>query len=109
MLSLLSLLYQSGTSAPLPLVTAFIARAYLAGWSLLKSRLGSMVGLNPQCSHPVETIMINAHSNQRKALSSEQMEVYWVDNFLFEGWVWMDLTMILPFAFNAVETVVQAY
>ena len=48
-------------SAPLPLVATFIAGAYLingsSGWveltQLLRAGPRFLVGLNPQCSHPV--------------------------------------------------------
>ena len=97
MLILLSLLNQSGMSAPLPLVTTFRAVAYKIngsfGWveytQLLGSGLGSMVGLNLQCSCPVEMIEFNAHNNQRNALNSAQMKVYFVDKFSSSvcGWI----------------------
>ena len=76
MLLLLSLLYQSGTSAPLRLVTTSVAGAHWIinsfRWveftQLLRAGLGSTVGLNPQHSHPVGTIKLNAHINQRQVL-----------------------------------------
>ena len=58
LLLLLSLLYQSSTSAPLPLVPTFTVGGSL-GWveltQLLRAGLRSLLGLKPRCSHPVGT------------------------------------------------------
>ena len=75
MILLLNLLYQSGKNVPLPLVAAYYINgsfSWVEFTQLLRAGLGSMVGLNPYCSHPVETIKLNAHNNQRQALNSAQ-------------------------------------
>ena len=38
---------------------------------LRRAGLRFPVGLNPQCSHPVDTIKSNAHNNQRNKLSTQ--------------------------------------
>ena len=84
MLILLGLLYQSGMSTPLPLVTTFKVGAYWIngsfGWveftQIQGAGLGSMVGLNPQCSHPVGTKKLNAHNNQRNAFSTQHKQKF---------------------------------
>ena len=51
----------------------------------------------PQCNHPVETIKLNAHNNQRNKLSTEHKQKFTGLMVLSESWYQMDLTMILHF------------
>ena len=70
MLTLMSLLNQSGMSAPLPLVTTFMTLNGSFGsvefTQLLGAGLGSMVGLILQCIWPVRIGILKTHNNQRK-------------------------------------------
>ena len=43
---------------------------------LLRAGLRLLVGPNPQCSHPVETIKINAYNNQRENLSTQYKQKF---------------------------------
>ena len=76
-------------SAPLPLVTTFIigvirSMDFSGEWSLysfFRAGLGSIIGLNPQCSHPAETTKLNAHNNQRQGLNSAQTRLTGVTGY----------------------------
>ena len=64
-----------------------------------------MVGLNLQCSHPVET-KCSIHTTTKEMLSTQYKQKFtWLENIVC---VWMDLTLTLPSPnFGVVDTVNQ--
>ena len=75
----------------------------------LGAGLGSMVGLNPQCIHSIRIGIFKANNSQRKLSTQYKQWFTGLTNSLFDSWLWMDLTMILPSKLVVVETVEQEY